>query len=306
MDRPPPVLCSPTPGSLPATQWQRYASERILLLMDDTYLASGFADVDASSNTDAFSDCLVLLDSLPYFREYKQHTYELLNLSNGTSVLEVGCGVGDDVVRMAELVSPNGRIVGVDASASMIERATARDDLPSGLLEFRQCDAKALPFGDSAFDRCRIDRVLQHISEPTVSISEMVRALKPGGLIVAYDNDWGTFSINSGNVEVTRIVQDLWTSSFTSPWIGRYLRPYFVQADLAEVVIYPSNSIICEFDIADKVYNLRQTLRRAVGNNMISEEEGAAWISELVELTKGGGFTCALTAYIAVGRKPPA
>ena len=274
--------------------------------MNDTYLASGFANVDASSDTETFSDCLVLLDSLPYFREYKQKTYELLNLSNGLSALEVGCGVGDDAVRMAELVSPNGRIVGIDASASMIEQAASRSDLPEDLVEFRQCDAKSLPFEDSVFDRCRTDRVLQHIPEPTLAISEMVRVLKPGGLIVAYDNDWGTFSINSHNVEVTQIVQDLWTNSITNTWIGRYLKPYFVNVNLTDIEIHPSNSIISDFEIADKVYNLRQTVQRAVDNNSISKKQSEAWISEQLELTKSGGFTCALTAYTVVGRKPPA
>jgi hypothetical protein len=41
--------------------------------MSDEYLATGFADVDGAENT-AYSGCLSLLASLPYFKEYKRRT----------------------------------------------------------------------------------------------------------------------------------------------------------------------------------------------------------------------------------------
>ena len=46
--------------------------------MGDEYFATGFADVDSAENADSYSVCLSLLDSLPYFKEYKRKTYELL------------------------------------------------------------------------------------------------------------------------------------------------------------------------------------------------------------------------------------
>jgi hypothetical protein len=45
--------------------------------MDDEYLPTGFANVDRAKNADSYLDCLSLLNSLPYFREYKRKTYEL-------------------------------------------------------------------------------------------------------------------------------------------------------------------------------------------------------------------------------------
>jgi hypothetical protein len=59
--------------------------------MSDEYLATGFADVDGAENTDAYSGCLSLLASLPYFKEYKRRTYELLELAPGECVLDAGC-----------------------------------------------------------------------------------------------------------------------------------------------------------------------------------------------------------------------
>jgi ubiquinone/menaquinone biosynthesis C-methylase UbiE len=65
------------------------------------YLATGFANVDGCDDSTEFKHCLALLDSLPYFHEYKQRSYGLLTLSTGLSVLEIGCGLGDDAFRMA-------------------------------------------------------------------------------------------------------------------------------------------------------------------------------------------------------------
>jgi ubiquinone/menaquinone biosynthesis C-methylase UbiE len=178
--------------------------------MRDEYLAKGFADVDNAENTDSYSECLSLLDSLPYFKEYKRKTYELLELGPLERVLDAGCGIGDDVFRMAELLVPGGFVMGVDSSIKLIEKARSDERNAAQPVEFHVGNLRQLPFSDQTFTRCRIDRVLQHVSEPQGAISELVRVLKPGGILLAYDNDWGTFSITSQNKRVTRLLENAW------------------------------------------------------------------------------------------------
>ncbi|HEY5952888.1 MAG TPA: methyltransferase domain-containing protein, partial [Terrimicrobiaceae bacterium] len=186
----------------------------------------------------------------------------------------------------------------------LIEKArSARRDcaLP---VEFHVGDLRQLPFEEGSFTRCRIDRVLQHLREPQVTISELVRVLQPGGLLLAYDNDWGTFSVTSQDKQVTRILENAWADSFTNCWIGRELRRYFLEAGLSNITVHPSVSLIADFETADKVYNLRQTVRRAVVAGQISESQGLAWLTDLRARTQTGTFAVALTAYTVVGRKP--
>ncbi len=267
------------------------------------YLATGFANVDGRDDTAAYKHCLALLDSLPYFREYKQRSYERLCLSAGLSVLEVGCGIGDDVFRMASRVGPSGVVVGVDASSRMIEEAIGRT--PANVpVSFAQADARSLPFKEESFSRCRIDRALQHIKSPHLVIREMARVLKPGGLLLAYDNDWGTFTLNGGNEATTKIVETMWEESFTNRWIGRYLKRYFVEAGLQNVEIEPSVSVMTDFELADRVYNLRQTVKRAVEAGRLFQKIADTWISDLQALSHAGGFLCTLTACMVVGMKP--
>ncbi|MDD2707340.1 MAG: methyltransferase domain-containing protein [Verrucomicrobiae bacterium] len=271
--------------------------------MSDEYLSRGFADVDQASNRDAYFSCLALLDSLPYYRDCKQRSCELLQLKPGMTVLEAGCGLGDDAFRIAERVLPGGKVVALDSSAAMLEQAKGRE--PAGRLpvQFQLGDVRAIPFAGHSFARCRIDRVLQHVPHPEKAIAELVRVLAPGGLLLAYDNDWGTFSIASRHKNISRIIEQSWRDSFTNSRIGHDLRSHFISAGLSGVNVYPGTSVIVDFETADRVYNLRETVRRVVIRKVITEAQGRTWIGELIDQSRLGGFSVTLTAHTVVGRK---
>ena len=83
---------------------------------------------------------------------YKKHTYTLLEVQPGDAILDVGCGTGDDVHVLAEMVGPTGRVVGVDCSETMIAAALQRQkpDLP---VEFLVNNAHCLNFANNTFDQ---------------------------------------------------------------------------------------------------------------------------------------------------------
>src|SRR2546428_5581888 len=93
-------------------------------------------------------------------------------LRPGLSVLDVGCGTGAITRGIAEAVGREGRAVGVDVNAAMIEKARAAHGGVPGL-SFEVADAGALPF-DTAFDIVTAARVLQwlaHRPRPVRSIT---------------------------------------------------------------------------------------------------------------------------------------
>ena len=273
--------------------------------MSDEYLSTGFADVDNAQDMDAYFDCLTLLDSLVYYQEYKNKSYELMQLAQGMTVLDAGCGLGDDAFRIAKQVIPDGKVIGLDASAAMLEKARSRKLSTQLPVQFQVGNVKALPFADNSFSRCRIDRVLQHIPQPQEAISELVRVLEPDGLLLAYDNDWGTFSVTSSNVAIARTIENLWCDSFTNSRIGLYLCDHFISCGLSDIKIYPCTCIINDFETADKVYNLRKTVEKAIAGGMISASQGNDWIEDLIHKTKTGSFMAALTADTIIGKKQP-
>ena len=208
-------------------------------------LAGEFQRVDAASDFAVFSNCLTLIDSLPFFAECKRESYDLLGATPGSRILEVGCGLGDDAVSLARLVAPGGSVVAIDGSQAMIAAARERHGDVVGL-SFDVADAAQLPFDDASFDACRVDRVLQHIADPASAVREMVRVLRPGGVLVAYDNDWETLTVDSADRKLTRTVLNAWCDRFPSGWIGRRLVPLFLQAGLRDVVTHPKTLVLRE------------------------------------------------------------
>lgn len=112
-------------------------------------------------------------------------------LIEGASVLDLGCGPGTITVEFADRVAP-GRVVGLDAAETVIERAAAQFERPN--LEFVVGDAFALPFDDDTFDIVHAHQVLQHVTDPVAMLREMRRVAKPGGVVAAREVDYaGTF-----------------------------------------------------------------------------------------------------------------
>src|ERR671918_1546291 len=99
----------------------------------------------------------------------------------GSTVLEVGCGVGAQTVTLAQR-SPEARFTSVDVSADSIAEAKRRTDR-AGLtnVEFRQADVFTLPFSAESFDHVFVCFVLEHLSQPVEALAILERLLRPGG-----------------------------------------------------------------------------------------------------------------------------
>lgn len=266
-------------------------------------LASGFKNMDHAEDFEVFSKCLTLVDSIPFFAACKRESFFLLNAAPGKQILDVGCGLGDDAAAMAKLAAPTGKVVGVDGSRGMVEAARGRHGGVSGL-SFSVADAAALPFDDASFDACRIDRVLQHIPAPAPVIREMARVLKPGGVMVAFDNDWETLTVDSPDRDLTRTALNAWCDRFPSGWIGRHLVPLFLDAGLRDVVATPKTLVLRDLGVADQLYLFFATIERLVAAGTVGRRDADAWLQALREASASGRFFCSYTGFLVRGVKP--
>lgn len=106
-------------------------------------------------------------------------------LRPGQRVLDVGCAGGALTRGVAEAVGPGGQVVGADVDARLIgEARAASPDLPQ--LSFVQADICDLPF-EAQFDLVCAARVLQWLDRPGLALQQLVRAVRPGGLVVVLD-----------------------------------------------------------------------------------------------------------------------
>ncbi|MFO0889993.1 MAG: methyltransferase domain-containing protein [Isosphaeraceae bacterium] len=263
-------------------------------------LASGFRDVDRAADFAVFSECLRLVDSIPFFAECKRESYGLLGASPGRRILDVGCGLGEDAAALAALVAPGGAVVGVDSSRAMIEAARERHGGVAGL-SFEVAEAASLPFEDASFDACRVDRVLQHVADPAPAVRDMARVLRPGGVLVAYDNDWETLTVDSTDRALTRTVLNAWCDRFPSGWIGRRLVPLFLEAGLRDVVASPRTLVLRDLATANRLYCFFATADRLAESGVISREDAGRWSDSLRAAADNGRFFCSYTGFLVRG-----
>jgi len=106
-------------------------------------------------------------------------------LTKGMTVLDVGCGTGSITRGIAEMVGPNGRVVGMDSNPTLIEKARQdHGDIPG--LTFETGDIYNLPY-EGHFDIVTSARVLVWLSDPLKALHMMKSAAKIGGRIVIVD-----------------------------------------------------------------------------------------------------------------------
>jgi SAM-dependent methyltransferase len=117
--------------------------------------------------------------------------YLLGHLAADTEVLDVGCGPGTITAGLAALV-PDGRVVGMDAAAGVLEEArAAAGHLGLANVRYEVGDVYHLAFANSSFDVVHAHQVLQHLSDPVAALTEMRRVCRGGGLVAARDSDYG-------------------------------------------------------------------------------------------------------------------
>src|SRR5918995_766363 len=129
------------------------------------------------SSAEAYERYLVPL----FFAPGAQYLIELAALGVGERVLDVACGTGIVARSAAPRVGDNGRVVGLDLNEGMlaVARTTSSDIRPP--IEWRQGDARDIPFSDAAFDVVFCQQGLQFFSDRSAALREVHRVLVPNG-----------------------------------------------------------------------------------------------------------------------------
>lgn len=131
-------------------------------------------------------DRLNTLMTLGLDRGWRRAAVVATGLSSGGAVADIACGTGKLTGRLAEAVGPFGRVVGVDLSSGMLERAQA-EYIDVVQVQFRLGDALALPLGDSEVDAATIAFGLRNLPDFEAGFREMRRVVRPGGRVVCLE-----------------------------------------------------------------------------------------------------------------------
>ncbi len=132
-------------------------------------------------------------------RSHRQRTaensagYLLPYLSQGMSLLDIGCGPATITADLAALIAP-GPVTAVDITDDALDVARAEVGARNlSNVSFAVADLRALEFPDNAFDVVHAHQVLQHVVDPVQALGEMRRVCRPGGIVAVRDADYAGF-----------------------------------------------------------------------------------------------------------------
>ena len=141
--------------------------------------------IDDSNAVEAYDRA----NRLPQFRLIRRSfVRKLKNYKVKGSITDVGCGPGYLLQTLAKEL-PDIKLVGVDVSKEMVERAETNFDTHrlGGIAEFKEGSSEHLPFNDQTQDFIVSTGALHHFADPTLSFNEIYRVLKPGGQMLMLD-----------------------------------------------------------------------------------------------------------------------
>lgn len=238
---------------------------------------SGFSDVDrAERGASWYVKYLERVNEIIGIISYKQKLLEALDPKPDEAILDVGCGIGVGLQAIYNHAPAVGSLVGIDNSRAMIAQAIdlmPEELLTTGKFTYQQGDAHKLPFKDDGFHTSYSDRTFQHLDNPGLAFSEMLRVTKTGGRIVIADTDWYSLQLKGVSSETAEKIKRTYLNIIVNPHMGGTLQELFTKHGLTDVGVFKEPIELLDLQTVKDALGLESSLERARINGALSTED---------------------------------
>jgi SAM-dependent methyltransferase len=136
--------------------------------------------------------------------------FDQIGIRQGARVVEIGCGPRGCLDLLSERVGANGKVIGVERSAEHVARARkfVTDNLMTNI-EVLCVDARETGLHEASFDLATARLVLVNVPQPEMIVKEMVRLVRPGGVVALHEPDSTTQRYDPPLPAQNRLLQHL-------------------------------------------------------------------------------------------------
>ena len=190
--------------------------------------------------------------------DYYEIAFEAMELSPYDDVLDIGCGMGDLIFKIRKN-GHIGRLVGIDRSVEVIERARTIADQTEVGADFRIGSAEHLDFPSSTFDCATALHVITN-TDPRKVLSEAGRVLKANGRMLVATNSRLSYPIlqelkGKAKERFGWFNATEWTEGFESEIASELLRLYFGSVEefrYEDALEYPDAEVLVNLFRSDR------------------------------------------------------
>lgn len=226
--------------------------------------------------------------------ELRAQSYRMLGLKRGATCVDVGCGAGHAV---AELARKGLKVTGIDAAPDAVE--AARQRAPGAM--FHVAHSGDLPLEAGSMDGYRALGLFHLLEDPSPTIGEARRVLRPGGRIVVGGQDYGFLLIDSSDQDLTDVIRLGLESRMVSPRATRTLRDVLLDQGFRDVEVAVHTEVITDYKLMSP--QLRSAADAAVEKALITQEDAHAWLTEQTHRGRHNHFLAVVPTLLVGGRR---
>ena len=243
-------------------------------------------------------------------RRLRSWERDKLSLTRGERLLDVGCGLGDAALALAEDLGDNGEVVGIDRSEEMLSVARINARTARCRVRFTAGDACSLDEPDASFDAARSERTLQWLADPAAAVAEMVRVVRPGGRVSLIDTDWSTFGIDVDDNALAALVQDAVRTERARPSnVGRRLHNLVVAAGCEPIGRAQATHAWTAWNPDESpapvgCFSMESLADDLVATHRLTTADRGRFVSAIHDAARRGQFSMRLTMFAVVAAVP--
>lgn len=237
---------------------------------------------------------------LKNLKEYSYHPFTTIN--NGT-IIDLGCGMGQDVINMAGYLNGGVKIVGIDHDPEMLNQAKlSKKEIPN--IDFICSEATIIPFEDESISGVRSERLIQHLVNPEKVILEIYRVLKKNHPLLIVETDWLSLSFYNDLVSIEKKINKFLTEEkVNNGMASRNLISYMEKCNFRNIKLEVFPFVLKSLKEANDYFWIERILSEALDKNHIDENEHVSFLNALREADKNNYFACSINIVIVSSLK---